>query len=122
MNSLAKIETKKEINDQQLLELKIITPYFPHFIEREIDSSYNKMLVLSTYVRIFRDGQWYRIFVMNSYSKLFTDYPRHVIIQRFMENAYKVLILYLSSETSEIDPCQMDEKERLRQIIEHRFL
>jgi hypothetical protein len=111
---------KHDSGIRQSTYLRNKSPYWPE-IYSEMN---NKFLCLSTYVRIYRDGKWYKVFCLES--GVFEDisYEPIILVQlfsRLIQSVHNIQHLYKPGNfldahgdpIDEIDTSQESETERL---------
>lgn len=132
---------KKFSNHTNLLAARMNAPYFPRFIRKEGKLFGMPAYSYVTWVRRFWKDKWYRVSLVQNYH--FEDGIINKPLEQFVLNdllieAYKIQHLYQIDEKAlesdfrdvhglpvlpfEIDPLQISEEDRLRELVEKNLI
>jgi len=97
--------------------LKDKSHYYPSVVTEII----NNTIYVSTLVRVFRDGKWWKVHCVNSaFHEMLFDASE--LMSLFCESVYKIQLFYIVNgrwdtfgRYEDLDECQLSEEERLIQ-------
>lgn len=113
----------KEAENHSILvaKLKKESKYYPNVFLCEEDIEYGKSVYVSTWVRVKRNGVWYKIFCFESYLCSKNESQTSDLFFKFMASVHSIQHLYVVSEKDKIDELQIDEEQRLIQQYNERL-
>lgn len=110
--------------------MRNMSEYFPRVYYAEKPNQHDKRrhnIYAATFVRRFYEGQWYKVFLMHWITEpkvIPYEQAKIHLLHNMMVEAYKIHHLYIPQLNGfdEVDVLQIDESERLFELIKEKEL
>lgn len=129
-----KILTAEEsLQYEGILSVGSHIPYYPYMTLVIFEEGYVSTYKVQCWTRIHREGVWYRVMCSESYAVLkgvpttreeasLACFQKMVLTTYKVQHLYQVLPQVIEKSVLEIDPIQIDERERLMRLLNKGFL